>query len=193
MARQPLSQSPLIVVSVAPDAERVERGEEAIFQITIENRGNAAAPQSIELRGLPADWYKLDFDAHKLAFPGEQRKATLVVSPPRDAVEGHHQFQVAVSSGPAETAVACSLEVLAPSLAPDVAVPAAPIVRPPEVSLAPALSVWRGESQGEERVTLRVRNGGGEECEYTVALEGLDAGWYTLSSRLRVAAGQALE
>ncbi len=169
MQRDQLPQSPQLRLAVAPEIEHIGRGEQAVFLVTLENRSTEAQAQSIDVSGLPPAWYRIDFDARRRVFPGEQRSATLLVTVPADAPAGMLPFQVIARAGQAESQVACSLEVLAPGMQPQAlsaappqpaaaaAAPAAPPV-PPRVSLEPADVTWRGEAQGIERARVVVTN-----------------------------------
>jgi len=197
--QQPTESSRLKVNS-SPVDERVAPGEKAIYSVTIENRSDDAQTQSLELQGLPQEWYTLDFAETRIAFPREQRNATLIVSVPEDAQSELHKFRVTAKAGAEESAVQCSLEILAGSV-PGPTVPSAPEAEveaklappPPGVTLSPALVTWEGEPGEEARLAVTVRNVGNQEMEYSVSLEGLTAGWYTLPPKLRVPVGEGLE
>jgi hypothetical protein len=59
--------------------------------------------------------------------------------------------------------------------------------------LNPQQVTWRGEAQGSETVTLVVRNVGGDDTTYDLALDGLASHWYTLAAQVSVPARQAAE
>lgn len=198
---EPLSESPHLRVESAPTHQRVMPGEKAIYAITVQNRGDEAQTQSLELRDLPEEWYTLDFDESRIAFPQEQRSATLIISVPEGAQPSSHKFRVVAGAGAEKSAVQCSLEVLgrlgaAPAAPSEPEAESEDEVTPPPapgVSLSPEHATWEGEPGEEERLTVTVRNVGGDESEYSVSLEGLTAGWYTLPPKLRVPGGEALE
>ena len=198
---QPLPESPHLGVDGAPVHQRVGPGEKAIYAITIENRSDEAQTQSLELQGLPQEWYTLEFAERRVAFPREQRSATLIVSVPEDAQLHLHRFRVVARAGAEESAVQCSLEVLAQSGA-ALAGPSEPqteteggpaLPLPPGVTLSPTLVTWEGETGEEERLAVTVRNVGNQDAEYSVFVEGLAADWYTLPPKVRVPAGEGLE
>jgi len=184
-----------VQVSIQPESFRAAPGETAAFVINLENRSGEAQSQSVSVRGLPDAWIWLDFDERRRVFPGEQRSATLIVSVPEDAAADLIKFDVIASAAGAQSTASATLEVLGaggPGAAePPASAPATPPA--PQLSLAPGLIVWQDRTAGAGRVTLRVRNPGDTETEYTVSLEGLEAGWYTLTQRLRVPAGETLE
>jgi hypothetical protein len=198
---EPLPESPQIGVDSGPAHQQAGPGDTVIYAITIENLSEEAQTQSLELRDLPPEWYTLEFDESRVAFPREQRSATLIISVPEEAQPSLHTFQVVARAGAEESAVQCSLRVLAQGSA----VPSAqseaeaaaesrgPRPPAPRVSLSPAQVTWDGEPGEEERLTLAVQNEGSQETEYSVSLEGLSAGWYVLPPKLRVPAGETLD
>jgi hypothetical protein len=188
------SQSPQLFLDVAPDSQRVERGNEIVFLITLENRGREAQAQTVTVSGLAEAWCTLEFDTRRRVFPGERRTASLLVKIPADVDAAHHPFAITAKAGADESTVACALEVTAPGqvapqpVAPE---PPAPTARPPALSLTPQQLTWRGEAQGEETVRLSVRNVGTDDAVYTVSLEGLADNWYTLEPQVSVQGARA--
>jgi hypothetical protein len=67
-----------------------------------------------------------------------------------------------------------------------------PTEKAPQVSLTPALLVWRGESQSE-RIAINVVNTGDTENDYAVEIQGLDSSWYSINPRIRVASGRTFQ
>jgi uncharacterized membrane protein len=189
---EPQPRSSHLGLEVAPTDQRARPGERAVFQINIANRTDEAQSQSLELRGLPGDWFSVDFDEKRVAFPQEQRSASLIVSAPEGTEPGRQPFRVVVRAGDEEAVVQCSLEVLAPPEAP--AAPPPQKERPPApvVSLSQALVTWEGDPADVERLTVTVRNEGSTDTDYALSLEGLSEGWYTLTPTLRVRAGAAM-
>ncbi|MGE0686035.1 MAG: hypothetical protein AB7P33_04775, partial [Dehalococcoidia bacterium] len=61
------------------------------------------------------------------------------------------------------------------------------------ITLTPSQVVWQNESQGFERLAMRVRNPGAVNAEYLLSVDGLERGWYTIPSRIRVPAGQTMD
>ncbi|HXH20673.1 MAG TPA: hypothetical protein VNN10_01495 [Dehalococcoidia bacterium] len=192
-----MQQSPTLRVSISPESERIAPGEKAVFSVTIVNLGQQAQSQEIEVLGLPGAWFSVDFDSSRLAFEGEQRTASLVVSVPPDGEPGSYPFRVEVLAGEDSSVAEASLEVVAEGAAGDAGTSsppaAAPREAPPVISLSPALVVWRGEGQNMERLTLSVGNPGDADAVYAVQVTGLDQAWYNLAPVLRVPAGQILE
>jgi uncharacterized membrane protein len=211
MVRESLPQSPLLYVGVAPLSQRVERGGEVVYLITIENRSREAHTQSLSILGLAEAWYSVDFDSRRRVFPDEQRSAPLLIRVPQDAEPGDFMFQVIVTAGPAETGVACSLEVMGrpqpatPTPEPEPVTPAptptpepttTPVVEPtpppiPGLRLAPAEVTWRTGATEPETLKVTVRNVGSADTTYTLRVDGLQPAWYTLPETLRVPARQA--
>ncbi|HXH20674.1 MAG TPA: hypothetical protein VNN10_01500 [Dehalococcoidia bacterium] len=187
-----LPQSPLLGLTIAPDSQHIEPGEQAVFLLSIENKSREAQTQSLEIAGLSQDWYRVDFDARRRVFPGEQRSATLLVSVPRSEASAIHQFTVTVRAAGAESSVAGTLEVrgavVAPAPPPPPEQPAEAPVPPPAVSLSPQEVSWQG--QGEEVLRVNVRNNGEKETSYKLSIQGLQRGWFTAPSGLSVPRGQ---
>jgi uncharacterized membrane protein len=174
-------QSPYLWVETTPGELSVRAGEQAVFSIAVENRSQQAQTQSIELEGLPADWVAIDFDERSRAFPREQRRGTLTISVPAGAAAERLRFSVIARAGSERSSAQCWLEVLRaeqPAAAPGIA------LSPPSVAV-------QGGGGHRERMGLSVRNVGDSETEYSVSLNGLPAGWYSLPPTVRVGAGQA--
>jgi hypothetical protein len=190
------SQSPQLFLDVAPDSQRVQAGEEAVFLITLENRGREAQAQNLQLTGLPEGWYRLDFDSRTRAFPGERRSASLLVTVPSEAEAARLSFTVTATAGSDQSTTTCSLEVLArggvAAPTPTPTPPPRPRAIPPGVSVDPRTLTWRGAAQGSETVTVTVRNVGGEDATYQLAVAGLASHWYKLTSEVSVPARQAV-
>ncbi|MGE0687694.1 MAG: hypothetical protein AB7P33_13185 [Dehalococcoidia bacterium] len=137
MVEQQLPQSPALRLSVAPEMHSIQPGEQAVFLITLENSSEEAQVQSVSIAGIPDEWYRVDFDSRRRAFPGEQRSATLFVTVPGDAGTDTHKVQITASAGDASTGLLCSLQVLGAAPAPPPVVePSAP--PPPPVIEASA-------------------------------------------------------
>jgi hypothetical protein len=189
------SQSPQLYLDVAPDSQRVERGEAVAFLVTIENRGRAAQAQSLRVSGLPDAWCRLEFDSRRRAFPGERRTASLLVTVPGDAEPAFLSFTISAKAGSDESSTACTLEGAGAggAAAPAPVAPPTPAAAPPGLSLNPQQVTWRGEAQGSETVTLSVRNVGGDEATYALSLDGLASHWYTLAAAVTVPGRQAVE
>ena len=190
------SQSPQLYLDVAPDSQRVERGNEVVFLVTLENRGREAQAQSLTVNGLPEAWCTLEFDTRRRVFPGERRTASLLVTIPADVDAAQHNFGITARAGSDESTVACALEVTAPGqvapqpVAPE---PPRPTARPPALSLTPQQITWRGEAQGAEAMRLSVRNVGSDDAVYSVSLEGLADHWYALDSQVSVPNARATD
>ncbi|MPZ49096.1 MAG: hypothetical protein GEU75_07310 [Dehalococcoidia bacterium] len=190
------TQSPQLYLDIAPDSQRVERGNEVVFLVTIENRGREAQAQSLEVSGLPADWFVLEFDTRRRVFPGERRTASLLINVPREADAAQISFGVTARAGADQSTVACSLEVIIPGQAqPErpVEAPPKPVTPPPGLTLSPKRVEWRGAAQGAETITLTVRNVSSNDAAYKLTLEGLPNGWYTIADQLSVQARQATD
>jgi uncharacterized membrane protein len=200
MTLDPPGQSPLLRVTIEPPSQRVRAGDQAVFVITLENRSEEAQTQSISIGGIGPDWYRLEFDSQRLAFPREQRSANLYVSVPSNATPGNFQVEVMASGGSASSRATCDLEVTPAagqgsgggggggrqqqrSLSAEAAV----------ITLTPSEVVWMNEQQGFERLVMRVRNPGPVNAEYALNVDGLERGWYTVPSRVRVPAGQTMD
>src|ERR1051326_4384241 len=95
---QDFPQSSLLRLSVSPAFLSVRAGEEAVFVLTIENRGSEAQMQTVAVDGLPP-WWRLEFDAQHQSFPGERRTATLYVAVPAIAAANDFQIVMTVKAG----------------------------------------------------------------------------------------------
>lgn len=187
MTGETLPQSAELDIKISPAGLRLEPGQEGELLILLQNRGREAQAHTVEVSGLPGQWYQIDLDAQERILPGAEREVRLRVSVPSVAGFGHYNFQIVAKAGNAESTAACVLDVdsaEAPST------PSA-VQPPPVLSLNPALLIWRGE--GQERLSLRIANPGSDQQDYRVVLQGLERGWYSLTSPVRVAAGQSFE
>ncbi len=190
------SQSPQLYVDVAPDALHVEHGNEGVFLITIENRGREAQAQTLDIAGLPAGWYTVEFDARRRVFPGERRTASLLVKVPGEAEAAHFDFGVTVRAGSDQSTVACQLDVTVPGQAPPprpVETPQRPAATPPGLTLTPQNVEWRGEAQGAETITVTVRNVDSEDATYRLSAWGVPETWCTLAEQVNVPARQGVD
>ncbi|HEU0074666.1 MAG TPA: hypothetical protein VFS30_11730 [Dehalococcoidia bacterium] len=190
------TRSPDLHLDVSPDSQRVERGNEVVFLVTLENRGREAQAQSLTVSGLPSEWCTLEFDTRRRVFPGERRTASLLVQVPASVNAEYHDFAITAKAGAAESTAACKLEVTVPGQVapqPPAPEPPPPTARPPALSLSPTDVTWRGEAQGEETLRLSVRNVGTEDSVYNVLLEGLPEHWYTLDAQVSVPGARATD
>jgi hypothetical protein len=178
----------------------VKPGEDAAFNLTIENMAEEPQVHSVDLTGLPNAWFKLTYDQTDPAIPGEKRSGRLIITVPERVNAGTYNFDVSVMSGSAETTASGSVEVVShvPGLGdfePEVAATPkpAPDAVPPAVKLESSLILWQGGGQAAERKVLSIRNPSAQQAHYSVQVEGLEAAWYTVQRAVRLGPGEQLD
>ncbi len=167
----------------------------------MQNTGTEAQAQSIELSGLPDSWYRFAYETTERVAPGETRSGRLTIMVPPNVGGASYDFDISVLSGSAETTASGSIHISSalpepPPLEEPAAAPAATATSDaarPNVSLEAGLVIWRGGGQAPERKALTIHNPGGSDADYVIDVEGLEATWYTVLNRVRVAAGEELQ
>ena len=194
--------SPNLGITCASRSQRVQPGEQAVYFVQVENRSSEAQTQSIVVRGLDSGWCNLEFDARERMFPRDQRSATLVVAVPRGAAPQQQSFQIVVLAGTWESAVVCTLDVLAPEVSVAPPVSAEPASRAPSVDrrpispgivLSPEQLAWDPVTAMDAKLIVTIRNVDTVEMDYSVAVEDLAPSWVTPPPVLRVAGGESGE
>ena len=195
-------------LSLSPAAVEIEAGRrEERIQIDVRNVGSIETEYRVSVTGLPEGWYRLDQVVRAPA--GATVEAELWLQPPRSAEAGARRFSVRLTAADFPdvfSEVEGELRVLAAEAVSEPAAPAPPAppappppgtpspaatplpveeespVLAPDVLLAPSTTFRFGAGRVSEQAIVTIQNRSRLRERYVIDVEGLPAGWFTLTA-----------
>ncbi len=177
----------LIHFTVTPQTQSARPGESIVFLLTTSNLSGTIQQQSFEIRGLPAAWYRTEFNS-AAAFPGEQRSGTVTVSIPQGEPSGARTFQIRARGSAFSEDVDCTIQIQPPDLAATKDAPVrvrpapAEAVIPPRLSLKPDGPFRLVRGQSSLVTALTIENISRLIERYEIRFEGIPATWVAASN-----------